>query len=102
MSEKNVQQKKSILSSIQYDSIRHQLDIIIRGRKYSYLSVPDSVYARLILADIPDQIYWDEVYNKYPVVLETPPLPPKTCRVVRKKKKPAPKEDWELDFDLTE
>lgn len=88
MADKDTQQKKSVISSIRYDSIRHQLEIIIRGRKYNYLSVPDSVYARLILSDIPDTIYWDEVYNKYPVVLETPPLPEKKCRLVRKKKKP--------------
>lgn len=88
MAEKSIAQKRSVLSSIKYDSIRHQLEIIIRGRKYSYLSVPDSVYARLILADMPDDVYWEEVYNKYPVVLETPPLPEKKCRVVRKKKKP--------------
>lgn len=88
MAEKAIPQKRSVLSSIKYDSIRHQLEIIIRGRKYSYLSVPDSVYARLILADMPDDVYWEEIYNKYPVVLETPPLPEKKCRVVRKKKKP--------------
>ena len=88
MAEKAIPQKRSVLSSIKFDSIRHQLEIIIRGRKYSYLSVPDSVYARLILADMPDDVYWEEIYNKYPVVLETPPLPEKKCRVVRKKKKP--------------
>lgn len=88
MADKGDRQNKSVISSIKYDSIRHQLEIIIRGRKYHYLAVPDSVYARLILADIPDNVYWDEVYNKYPVVLEAPPLPPKTCRLVRRKKKP--------------
>lgn len=85
MSTNNVQRKRSVIKSIKYDFIRHQLEIIIRNRKYSYLAVPESVYAKLIHAEFPDPIYWEDVHNKYPVVLEMPPIPKKIKRAPKKK-----------------
>ena len=76
--------KKSRLDYIRYDSLRHQLDVGMCEQRFTYMGVPDSLYVRLLRAETPDEIFMQDIFNKYPVVVSADPKLP---RVKRKKKR---------------
>ena len=84
---------KSLIDLYKYDPVKHNLEVCFCYQKFTYMGVPDSIYWKMASAEIPDLVFMTEVFNKYPVFIETFPIP-----VKRKRKKP--KKDRQTDNRL--
>ena len=75
--------KESQIDYMTYDTQRHILCVGMNRQKLSYLGVPDSVFFHLSLIDYPDDFFFGQIFNKYPVVIERE----KTTTAVAKRRK---------------
>ena len=76
---------KSLIDLYKYDPVLHNLEVCFCYQKFTYMSVPDSIYWRMASAEIPDGVFMSEVFNKYPVFIEIFPIPVKRKRKKQKK-----------------
>ena len=78
---------KSRIDYIRYDNVCHQLNVGFCDQNFTYMGIPESLYLRLALAEIPDDIFMRDVFNKYPVVVTfLPPSGFKQKEIRRKKR----------------
>lgn len=66
---------KTNLESVRYDEIGHTMTVRLYRQTLTYIGVPYSMYARLFHTETPDDLFMDEIFNKYPVVVGDEPKP---------------------------
>ncbi len=79
--------KKSRLDSISYNPGQHTLLVRMFDQRLTYIGVPDSMYARMLFAETPDEIFQNDIYNKYPVVVSDDPKPARVKKQTKKRAK---------------
>ena len=59
----------SVFDYIRYDNLRHILSIGLSDQDLAYMLVPESVYTRLLLSENRYDLFINEIFNRYPVVI---------------------------------